>query len=438
MPSCFSVLLAKSSASPDTPRVAETLVGHTTMVLEAAERLLAVRGAASLVGVGLPTEELPALCRIVRLAALLHDLGKASEHFQLIVRHQRRAPQLVLHDALAAWLAWPGQPLHTRLRPATASDGEYLMAVMAAAGHHRRFYSSVVASPESGAGSALSLLLSHDNVEQTLRLGERFGIVGGPRLSDVIIPVTHRSNPVQLFEEWELETEGALLPRDLRLLAVAKALLIAADVAGSALPRAGESAGWIESVLQPQDGFADLQSLVARRLGQHQPMEFQEAVAAADAPVTVVRAGCGTGKTIAALLWASRRHPGRPLWLTYPTTGTATEGFRDYVFGADVEGRLEHGRAEVDVDIFGLEEDGAAGRERDRLDALRAWGCDVVTCTADTVLGLLHNHRRGMYAWPALARRERARSRAPGASEGARGALAPRLGLMLLGRKRAE
>jgi len=38
-----------------------------------------------------------------------------------------------------------------------------------------------------------------------------------------------------------------------------------------------------------------------------------------------------------------------------------------------------------------------------RFDALDAWSTPVVACTADTVLGLVQNSRRGLYAWPALA-----------------------------------
>jgi CRISPR-associated endonuclease/helicase Cas3 len=123
----------------------------------------------------------------------------------------------------------------------------------------------------------------------------------------------------------------------------------------------------------------------------------------------LARAGCGSGKTAAAYQWAADQHVGRQLWVTYPTTGTATEGFRDYIDGndvtgrPDVAGRLDHSRAKVDLELFGLS-DGAEGtRERDRLDALGAWGCDVVTCTVDTVLGLIQNQRKGLYAWPGLA-----------------------------------
>ncbi len=35
--------------------------------------------------------------------------------------------------------------------------------------------------------------------------------------------------------------------------------------------------------------------------------------------------------------------------------------------------------------------------------ALRAWGCEAIVCTVDTVLGLVQNQRKGLYAWPGLA-----------------------------------
>ena len=38
-----------------------------------------------------------------------------------------------------------------------------------------------------------------------------------------------------------------------------------------------------------------------------------------------------------------------------------------------------------------------------RIQSLEAWSTPVVNCTADVVLGLVQNHRRGLYAFPALA-----------------------------------
>lgn len=128
-------------------------------------------------------------------------------------------------------------------------------------------------------------------------------------------------------------------------------------------------------------------------------------------PVTYVKAGCGTGKTVAAYLWAARNHPSRRLYFCYPTTGTATEGFKDYLLDLNDErgdgiARLFHSRRDVDFEI--ILNTGADSLTSDLdtdilRDALEAWSTPIAACTVDTVLGLTQNHRRGLFAWPALA-----------------------------------
>lgn len=400
-----STLLAKSQRDPSRVAGSETLRGHTLLVLRAAQELLDLCASASIRAARLADDFVERLSRIVAVGAFVHDLGKANDHFQAMVRGQRDRPQLIKHEALSLWLTWPGQPLADWLRPAVCSDDDYVIAVLAAAGHHRRFAASALAPDGAGAGSEIALLTGHGDFAQLLRAGSEVLDLGAPpALTNRALQITRRWSPAYDFERWEPDA-SALLRRDAavrKLLALAKALVLDADVAGSALPRAGEKPEWIRDQLRQRADRASLEGIVARRLGGAAPRQFQDAVAASAAPVTLVRAGCGSGKTAAAYLWAARQHAGRQLWITYPTTGTTTEGFRDYLVGADIEGRLEHSRAEVDLEILGLR-DAEGMRERDRLDAIRAWGSEVVTCTVDTVMGLMQNQRRGMYAWAGLA-----------------------------------
>jgi CRISPR-associated endonuclease/helicase Cas3 len=405
-----SRLLAKSSATPESPRSEETLQGHTAQVLAAARVLLSARGAASLAAARLPAAWESRLERIVRLGAFVHDLGKASDQFQEVVRHRRQKPQLVRHEALSLWLCWPGQPLHPWLRPAVESDEDYLLALLAVAGHHRKYPRAAVAPRGVEAGTFLTVLTGHADFAALLSAGARWLDLQRevPELRhlevtrDIIMEFQHRAEETA-FDAVRPETDEA------QLLSLCKALVLDADVAGSALPRGGETHHWIGAALRQRASRDQLEQLVEHRLKGQPPRPFQQAVQASTAPVTLVRAGCGTGKTAAAYLWCAKQHAGRQLWVTYPTTGTATEGFRDYVREADVIGRLEHGRAEVDYDIFSLDEDKGAGktgeevqRDVDRLEALRHWGAEVVTCTVDTVLGLVQNQRKGLYAWPGL------------------------------------
>jgi CRISPR-associated endonuclease/helicase Cas3 len=400
-------LLAKSSPTPDHPHGAATLQGHTAFVLESAGHILRARGEASIQAARLSGTGADLLARIVRLAAFVHDLGKCSDHFQAMVRGLRKKPQLVRHEALSLWLTWPGQPLSEWLRAAVPHDNAYLTALLAAVGHHRKFWNRAFASESDGAGSSLRLLTAHPDFASVLSYGaKQLGLAAPPTFArDLDVKVTWREHPKDRFEAWKVDAEQRFTEDsdDSRLLAVAKAMLVCADVAGSALPRGQEKPTWIAEHLDRRGGRDVFDAVVTRRLAGKPLRPFQSAVAASRAPVTFVRAGCGTGKTIAAYRWHAERHPDRQLWVTYPTTGTATEGFRDYLREAPIEARLEHGRASVDYEIFGLDEDDGEGRRLDRLDSIRAWGDDVITCTVDTVLGLVQNHRKGMYAWPGLS-----------------------------------
>ncbi|MBK9129429.1 MAG: CRISPR-associated helicase Cas3' [Phycisphaerales bacterium] len=396
-------LLAKSSHSPDGPKAAETLRGHTAFVCAAARQLIAHRARHAIRAAGLVPSLERTLERLVLAGAFLHDIGKCSDHFQQTVRRQRSAPQLLRHEACSLYLAWPGQPLAEWFRQGL-DQRELCFALVVAAAHHRKFWSRAIAPEDAGTGTQLMLWTSHADFARTLELGaKQLGLGAPPVLSDVLIKDERRSPLRKFFERCEDEIRRLeVTDAERRLLAIAKALVLDADVAGSALPRAGENPNWVGDVLTRARDAAELELLISDRLGGRALRPFQAAVANSRAPVTLVRAGCGSGKTIAAYAWAARCHAGATLWVTYPTTGTTTEGYRDYVHEADLRGRLEHGRARVDVDIFGLDEPDEVEREADRLDALRAWDMDVVVCTVDTVLGLVQNQRKGLYAFASL------------------------------------
>src|SRR5207249_4417406 len=113
------------------------------------------------------------------------------------------------------------------------------------------------------------------------------------------------------------------------------------------------------------------------------------------------------GKTVAAYAWAARRADGRKLFFTYPTTGTTTAGFTDYVADvAGMEAALVHSRASVDrADLLENREvdnrEGAA-TTADQLMGLESWKAQVTVSTVDAVLGLVQNRRRGLFSSPAL------------------------------------
>ena len=126
---------------------------------------------------------------------------------------------------------------------------------------------------------------------------------------------------------------------------------------------------------------------------------FQEALGKTITRVVLAQAGCGSGKTLGAYVWASQKAPGKRLFFSYPTTGTATEGFRDYLVDPTLNTQLVHSRAAVDLELLGVDDE---GEQVNPLAALEAWSTSITSCTVDTVLGLTQNQRRGLYAWPAF------------------------------------
>ncbi|MGZ3461562.1 MAG: CRISPR-associated endonuclease Cas3'', partial [Archangium sp.] len=237
-------LLAKATGTPERPEGAATLRGHTAMVLASAEELLEHRGPASLRAAGLGRESVERLSRLVLLGAAVHDLGKCSDHFQAMVRKVRTEPQLVRHEALSLWLCWPGRPLSSWLRRAVDGEADLCLALVCAAAHHRKFWASAVASEDSGAGTSIELLTQHEDFHRTLELiATKLGLQAPPAFTAAHhLSVSWRSHPREQFSEWQeaFERQVPTGSPEARLLAVAKALVLAADVAGSALPRIGE------------------------------------------------------------------------------------------------------------------------------------------------------------------------------------------------------
>lgn len=365
---------------------------------------------------------LPDILPKARAAAeLLHDLLKANSSFQGMlagagkadrqpVRHEVLAAAFLTGDgALAAWFA--------DLIPDAAVRWAVVWAV---AGHHFKMGDPYRGHPlfrDAGAAPRVTLHLSHPGIRTVLSaVGELFGGTPAPALADQTF-TTHEDELRERIDDYagaamDAWDEHSAKPGVKTLAAVLKALLAAADAAGSAVTESGaRPAEWVREHLGRRLTPADIDAIVKRDLEGREPRDFQKQVAASDKRVTVVAAGCGNGKTTAAYLWAKRWASGKKLFFTYPTTGTATAGFTNYLHRQkDIHTDLIHGRSAVDLAAMRANPTGDEADKKDeqleaeaRFDSLRAWSADVVTCTVDTVLGLMQCQRRGMYSFPAFA-----------------------------------
>lgn len=372
---------------------------------------------------------------VVRLAAVCHDLGKANDHFQgMILKSRERIGrrQGLRHEWVSYWLME-----HTELREwlrnalpnEQTRDTDWKAVLWAITGHHPAV-NRVCPPPTPADGEGHEMAIFKEQllrdcisvVEKKMQLGspvidvDRFPA----QLNCIHVIRTIRKQISRDNAEWDSVHAERDHPGSVGFIAAVKNCVVAADVAGSALPPEDQSEDARRSViirgLSNRAAQDDLREIVRDRLtnkttgkiGELRP--FQRAAAEIAGQVSLLKAGCGSGKTLAAYHWAAERCGGRRLYICYPTTGTATEGFRDYVYDeesrvAKVGARLFHGRQEIDEFlILGVEEhDDSESDVLARIESLRAWDTPVVTCTVDTVLGLMANQRRGVYAWPALA-----------------------------------
>ncbi len=426
-------LWAKSKRD-DKPEISSSMVlpGHLADVYHAAEKILDSTAADQLAALGLKESQyLDRFRWCVLLAAAVHDLGKANDHFQTMVRGERDVrtnPQGLRHEWVTVLML---RNLRDWLLSAVAgSEIDFAIVEWAVAGHHPALdHSSPPSRSPDGSGVDIQLLFGHEDFTAALEwLGTTFGRLPPPRPATARLTLGDSGEVVAGLTEWKRRAARVWdrlkrLP-EASLVPAVKSCLIAADVAGSALPIAlpddRDRWNWIERAFADQPKPGDLSAVVDYRLedaklkgGSHVDAaardRFQQAVAASDGRVTYCKAGCGSGKTLAAYMWAARNHPTRRLYFCYPTTGTTTEGFRDYLFDEAektprVGANLFHGRSEVDFElILGTDRDVDPFDEARRLDSLRAWKTPVVACTVDTVLGLVQNNRRGLFGWPALA-----------------------------------
>lgn len=247
-------------------------------------------------------------------------------------------------EALTAWLFAGCDP----------SPRQSILA--AVAGHHPRLEdASQIRVREHSGGLRVRVLSGHADFAATLRTGAELLGLGAPLvLPDAEIDLIESEPFDDAMRAWVGDTAAwwrAAGAAERRFVAAVKALVIAADVAGSAVPRVHrDPVGWGAGVLGRTCTPTGLRRVVAERLGGAAPRPFQEDVAGSTARVTFVRAGCGSGKTAAAYLWAARRAAGRKLFFCYPTTGTASQGFEDYVPPDRAEAALIHGRATADLE----------------------------------------------------------------------------------------
>lgn len=392
----------------------------------------------------------------LRIAALFHDIGKANEDFQKAVSQQGFYQQTIRHEHFSALILhlpevrkWLAENKNLDLEIITAA---VLSHHIKASGNPKNEWFWMQAKNEK---SIIYLYDFHDEINKVFDDIQCIAQLTKPlRLNyqkwekDSQIWKTAKTNGRDTAEKFDTDLLDNL-NRNYLLLAV-KAGLVAADAVASGLVRIGllESnfTKWIkekserekftkdevsEKILIPKamailksEKKAKQRELVENAiangidlntaLGEHLWNDFQKESATLGERALLL-AACGSGKTIAAWKWAEAqvsnpdREIGKVIFL-YPTRGTATEGFKDYVAYAPAdEASLNHGQSEYE--LKGIKENPQdSTKDKDyqdetsaRLYALGFWGKRYFSATVDQFLSFMENSYTSLCLLPVLA-----------------------------------
>lgn len=357
----------------------------------------------------------------LRLAALFHDIGKANEDFYTAVTSPGFFQQTLRHEHLSALLLHLPE-VRSWLKQNTSLDLEVITGGVLS--HHTK-------ASENGdwqwcqpkTKTTLQLFYSHPEINAVLdRIKEVADLPNQLRLDSGVwadkMPWnaafedgTRTATSFRRNVKKNIERRGLLL--------AVKAGLIVADAVASGLVREGYSIeDWINERVHstPTTGNDIATSILdpkANQLAKGKPFEwrsFQNRAATLGNRALLLSA-CGSGKTVAAWKWAEaqarEREIGKVIFL-YPTRGTATEGFRDYVgFAPEAEAALMHGTARYELEAMTENPNEATqGKNyetQERLFALGFWSKRYFSATVDQFLGFMEHSYTGLCLLPVLA-----------------------------------
>lgn len=361
----------------------------------------------------------------LRVAALFHDIGKANEHFQRAVQTTGAPPQTLRHEHLSALILCLDS-MRSWLSQNSALDIDVITAAVLS--HHLK--ATGIDHPlyrwcDARVEWVLDMFLEHPQVADIL---ERVREV-----SDLPAIPTLPTNDWSENPPWStafahgMSSSGRFrrklkrAPQRHSLLLAVKAGVIVADSAASGLFRTGHSiTDWIDDVAhKPALSADDLDTDIIRprcdalSKKNGRPFAFHEfqRCAATLGPRALLLAGCGSGKTLAAWNWARTQladHALGHVLFLYPTRGTATEGFRDYVgWAPEADAALVHGTSEYE--LAGMRDNpseamrGKSFQGDARLFALGLWSRRYFSATVDQFLAFLEHRYESMCLLPLLA-----------------------------------
>jgi len=362
----------------------------------------------------------------LRIANLFHDIGKANSEFDARIRG-KNLKQCLRHEWLSALILHLPN-VRDWLRQ---SDLDLEIITASVLCHHLQASESKkngidAFGKQRTPVNEIQLYLDDPQVQNILtKIGEIAGIEGIPELP----------KKWELNSQWRKAYEDACDtaedfeddieddPKRRALLLAVKAGVIASDSVASGIFRtkgSEEIAAWVntylhqnpitpeeieQDILQPRYQDIERKSNMLFHLKPFQKKAIEQSLR------LLLLSACGTGKTIFAYKWQQgvlREYQAGRIIFLYPTRGTATEGFKDYVSWApESKASLLHGTALYDLkELWKNPSESTQNKDftaNERLYALGFWEKRFFSATVDQFLSFLTHSYSGICLLPILA-----------------------------------
>lgn len=376
----------------------------------------------------------------LRVAALLHDIGKANQEFLTAISSNVFYTQAFRHEHVSALLLFFPE-MRSWLSSEQAKERGVVFDVIVAAvlSHHLK---ATLRSDENSRTNTRWFSCMRDLQSQTVSTYFRHSDIRH-LLEQVRMTIGLSASPPDLPEHplgnvppyssiyaeavrqaERLRVRIPLESEQNKLLIAVKAALVISDAAGSGIVRVGKKIEtWIEEVLHSPSITSDAikSSILEPRSSQieskfDKPFEFrpfQKNIGSHGSRVLLL-ASCAAGKTLAAWKWVEQtckeHEVGKVLFL-YPTRGTATEGFKDYVgWAPETQIGLDHGTSQYELESMQntppeslRDKNITRSAEEEKLYALGMWGRRYLSATVDQFLGFMEFQHGSLCKLPMLA-----------------------------------
>jgi CRISPR-associated endonuclease/helicase Cas3 len=365
--------------------------------------------------------------KTLRVISLLHDIGKANCDFQMAVTKPGSITQSLRHEHISTLiLSMP--ECKTWLKE---SGIDYDIVRASILSHHIK--ASLIGNYElcvSKNKSKVEIYLNSSDISNIFsKVSEILCVETSPVFMDVCVWEQNNNKWMDILES--IKKESQEFRRKLRyekdkqnLLLALKAGLVVCDSIASGTVRENKSIiDWIgENVYTPSVTQAELQDAIllprAKEIEKRTNKQFQlhnfQKLAGEVSDRALLIAPCGAGKTLAAWQWAQQRsltnNFGRVIFL-YPTRGTATEGYKDYVgWAPEGTSTLLHSSSKYELELM-MENPAESLKDKDiskleseeRMFALGLWKFRFFSSTVDQFLSFMQNNYKSLCLLPVLS-----------------------------------